>query len=169
MLMELVLGSRDKRDLFALFEEQWAIEIPRELRDEVWIKNNDERIFLCTRAIAALPIDRMRAERAGIYLGAIQRHELRLSVEGSQLFGPLARKNIVDLTREEAFRWLKGEDIVRESDSKAFVLVRHKSDFLGCGKLSEGKLINYVPKERRLRPGADPFIEDESDGTEQPI
>ncbi len=157
MLMELVLGSRDKRDLFVLFEEQWAIEIPRELRDEVWLKDRDERIFLCTRAVAALPIDRMRAERAGVYLGAIQRREFRLSVEGSQLFGPLARKNVVDLTREEAFRWLKGEDIARESESRAFVLVRHKSDFLGCGKLAEGRIINYVPKERRLRDSAEAF------------
>jgi NOL1/NOP2/fmu family ribosome biogenesis protein len=28
--------------------------------------------------------------------------------------------------------------------------VRHGSDFLGCGKLVAGRIINYVPKARRV-------------------
>ncbi|RMF06600.1 hypothetical protein D6764_01915, partial [Candidatus Woesearchaeota archaeon] len=31
-----------------------------------------------------------------------------------------------------------------------FQIVRSGGDFLGCGKASQGRLFNYVPKARRL-------------------
>ena len=46
--------------------------------------------------------------------------------------------------------WLKGTDMNIESELNGYVLIRNNGDFLGCGKLKNGKLLNYVPKARRL-------------------
>ena len=157
-----ILSSREKRRLSALLKEQWGVEIPKEMREQVWFQNNNDRIFLCTRDIARLPFERLRIDRLGIYIAKLHRGELRLSVEGSQLFGPLAKKNIVELDDSEAHLWLQGEEIqkvVEGDEPRAFVLIKHKTDFLGCGKLTEDhRILNFVPKGRRLKSTAEPFL-----------
>lgn len=156
-----ILSSREKRDISELLEKQWGIDVPKEMREQAWLLNAEDRLFLCTRDFGRLPYERLRIERAGIYIATMHRGELRLSVEGSQMLGPLAKKNIVELDAKEAHLWLQGGDIVKEvstAEPRAFVLIRHKTDFLGCGKLSEGKILNFVPKERRLKASAEPFL-----------
>ena len=161
-----ILSSREKRRLSALLKEQWGIDVPKEMREQVWFLNNKEKVFLCTRDIARLPFDWLRIERLGIYIAKLHRGELRLSVEGSQLLGPLAKKNIVGLNDNEAHLWLQGEEIeksVKRAEPRAFVLIKHNVDFLGCGTLADdnnnnnSRILNFVPKARRLRPTAEPF------------
>lgn len=159
-----ILSSREKRNLSALLKTQWAITVPKEMREQAWLQNNQDRIFLCTREIGALPLEQLRIDRLGIYIAKLHRGELRLSVEGSQLLGPLANKNIVKLDDSEAHLWLQGEPIeisakaVKAAEPRAFVLIKHNSDFLGCGKLADDKILNFVPKERRLKSSAEPFL-----------
>ena len=156
-----ILSSREKRDLSELLEKQWGIDVPKEMREQVWLLNAEDRLFLCTRDFGRLAYEKLRLERLGIYIATMHRGELRLSVEGSQMLGPLAKKNIVELDAKEAHLWLQGEDIVKDAvaaEQRAFVLIRHKADFLGCGKLSDGKILNFVPKERRLKQSAEPFL-----------
>ena len=76
---------------------------------------------------------------------------IRLSIEGSQIVGLKAAKNVVDLDEEETKRWFKGEDLEKEcKDCSGFVVLRHKNDFLGTGKYTNGKILNYVSKTRRV-------------------
>ena len=76
---------------------------------------------------------------------------LRLSIEGSQILGKQATKNILEVTDEQAAQWFSGQDIQTESGLKGFVLVKHKQDFLGCGNLANRVLHNYLGKERRIK------------------
>ncbi len=158
MLPVRVLNSKEKRHIFSLFEMQWEITVPKEMHSQAWLQNADGKIYLCTRDIEKLPLDRLRIDRLGIYVGKLQHEELRLSIEGSQLFGPMAKKNTVELDAEQAHLWLKGTPIPYESDVREFVLVKHDGDFLGCGRLIDGKILNYVPKERRLKHTAEAFV-----------
>jgi len=41
-------------------------------------------------------------------------------------------------------------DRVDDTKSKGFVIVKSSNDFFGCGKIKENKMLNYVPKSRRL-------------------
>ena len=72
-----------------------------------------------------------------------------MSIEGSQLIGKYATKNIIEISDEELRYWFNGEPLVR--DISGFFLIRYKTDFIGCGYSKEGKIINYVPKERRAK------------------
>ncbi len=86
--------------------------------------------------------------RTGIYFGKIEKDGLRLSIEGSFIVGKLAKKSVLEVDDEKAFRWMSGENI--EASVKGFCILKWGQYFLGCGK-GDGKVVkNYVPKDRRV-------------------
>ncbi len=90
----------------------------------------------------------LRIEVIGLYLMR-QDNEIRLSLDATQILKP--SKNIINLNNEQAKSWLKGEDLFITTNLKGFVIIKHNQDFLGCGKASESKILNFIPKERRLK------------------
>ncbi len=90
-------------------------------------------------------------DRQGVYFARIESDGIRLTIEGSFLVGPKATKNVVELDDERARRYLAGESVEIDGSLYGWVIVRWRDYFLGSAKAKEGKLINYVPKERRLR------------------
>lgn len=45
---------------------------------------------------------------------------------------------------------MKGSDLDKESSEKGFVIISNGKDFFGSGRVKDGKILNYVPKVRRL-------------------
>ncbi|CAD5244283.1 methyltransferase RsmF C-terminal domain-like protein [Thermococcus camini] len=91
-------------------------------------------------------------DRNGVYFGRIESDGIRLSIEGSFLVGPKATKNVVVLDDERAKRYLAGESVeIEDKELHGWVIVKWRSYFLGSAKAKEGRLINYVPRERRLK------------------
>ncbi|MFW9831853.1 MAG: hypothetical protein ACFFD8_08760 [Candidatus Thorarchaeota archaeon] len=87
----------------------------------------------------------------GLYVGEYSPNAIRLSMDGAQLLGRYASKQIIKLNLEQANAWLRGESINYEDKQKGYVIVFHKEDILGCGSLSHGILNSFVPKVRRLK------------------
>src|SRR3989338_7405418 len=76
---------------------------------------------------------------------------IRLSIEGSQIIGSKAAKNIIELNEGETKLWFKGVDLEKDcKDCSGFVILKHKGDFLGTGKCTNNKILNYVGKTRRV-------------------
>ena len=77
-----------------------------------------------------------------------------MSMEGAQLIGPHAKKNILDIDQDQLRLWMKGEDVeLNKAENlglNGFVLLRHNQEIIGCGKMKEGKVLNFVPKTRRV-------------------
>jgi NOL1/NOP2/fmu family ribosome biogenesis protein len=86
---------------------------------------------------------------AGLYMGERRPNGIRLSLDGAQLIGPRAVRQILALTSEQAAAWLRGESIDVEDSRSGYLIVSHRSDILGCGSLSGGRLHNFLPKDRR--------------------
>ena len=61
---------------------------------------------------------------------------------------PEFKKNVLEVTDSEASQWLRGETISIKAEG--YHIIRNHGDILGCGKAVEGKVLNYVPKERRI-------------------
>ncbi|WP_456367089.1 methyltransferase RsmF C-terminal domain-like protein [Thermococcus sp.] len=98
------------------------------------------------------PLEVKGPERQGVYFARIESDGIRLSIEGSFLVGPKATKNVMELDDERARRYLAGESVeIEDRELHGWVIVKWRSYFLGSAKAKEGKLINYVPGERRLR------------------
>jgi NOL1/NOP2/fmu family ribosome biogenesis protein len=80
----------------------------------------------------------------------LNNEELRLSIEGSQIIGKVAKRNVLELDDDLAKKWMSGEDFEIKTELNGFVIIKNRVDFLGCGRVAKGKLFNYVPKERRV-------------------
>lgn len=155
--MESIINMRDLRflnhkelkELLKRIKDNWGAELNDD--DFAFLMNGKNRFFIVSRDIEKLELPRLRINNVGIYFGELtDRGELRLTIEGSAIVGGKASRNIFDISKEQARAWFRGEDLDIEKDENAFVIVRHGNDFLGCGKLVNGKILNYVPKARRI-------------------
>ena len=141
-----VLTSKEVRELHAVLNRQFGFAGKL---DYAFLKNNKGNLFMVTRDVSLIDWKKLAINSMGLYFGEL-RQGIRLSIEGSQLVGPAASKNVVELSAEEAVLWLKGNDVSTTSACQGYVIVKHSKDFLGCGTIKNGQILNFVPKIRRL-------------------
>ena len=117
------------------------------------------------------------SEIIGIYLFHEYPTEIRLSLDALHLLKNQITKNIIEITKEQKDNWFRGEDILvnnknqtkeietsknlgalgKEEEEKfgkeerGFRVIKYKDDLIGTGKLTEGRITNYLPKERRRK------------------
>ncbi|MGV8142721.1 MAG: methyltransferase RsmF C-terminal domain-like protein [Candidatus Pacearchaeota archaeon] len=90
-------------------------------------------------------------EFLGLYLfRADEDRSVRLSFDACLLLADQITKNIIDIDNEQLKVWMRGDNLPIVM-AKGMYIIRHGEDFLGCTVCDGEKLINFVPKERRLR------------------
>ena len=143
-----ILNSKEIKEIYELIEKQWSAKIKLDLG---FLKNNKNRIFIITKDISKIDISKLRINSVGMYFCEINDKGIRLSIEGTQIVGAKATKNVVELNEEETKKWFKGEDLEKEcKDCSGFVILKNKKDFFGTGKYANGRILNYVGKSRRV-------------------
>ena len=143
-----ILNKKAVKQILALIKKQWNADIKLE---HAVLQNKDNKIYLMNKEFANIDLEKLRINNLGLYFGQISNSELRLSIEGSQLIGSKAKKNILEITQKQSRDWLKGEDLETKEKLKGFVLIKHENDFFGTGKIKENKVFNFIPKGRRLK------------------
>ncbi len=116
-----------------------------------FLKSGRKRIRLISEAAFNLLPELPYTGTSGLYIGEYSPNAFRLSMDGAQLLGPHATKQIVELNDEQAETWLQGESVNYENEQRGYVIVVHNTTIIGCGSLSYGKLRSFVPKIRRPR------------------
>ena len=143
-----ILNGREIKETLELIEKQWGAKVKI---DYGFLKNSKGRIFIISKDISKIDISKLRLNSVGMYFCEIDSKGIRLSIEGSQIIGPKATKNIVELDEEETRKWFKGEDLEKEcKDCSGFVILKYNKDLLGTGKYSNRRILNYVGKSRRI-------------------
>lgn len=144
-----ILNSKEIKQILKLIEEQWDAELKV---DYAFLQSPKNRVFIVNKDISKIDFSKLRANSIGMYFCEIDNVGIRLSIEGSQIVGPKAEKNVIKINDEQAKQWLKGEDLEIEDkkDYSGFLIIRHNNDFLGAGKYKDGKVLNYVSKSRRI-------------------
>lgn len=143
-----ILNNREIKEIYKLIEKQWGAKVKL---DYGFLENNKSRVFIISKDISKIDISKLRINSIGMYFCEIDSKGIRLSIEGTQIVGPRASKNIVELNEEETKKWFRGEDLEKEcKDCSGFVILKHNNDFLGTGKYVNGKVLNYVGKTRRV-------------------
>ncbi|MBI2650957.1 hypothetical protein HYX01_00615 [Candidatus Woesearchaeota archaeon] len=142
-----VLNSKEIKEVFKLIERQWGAKLKL---DYCFLKNQKNRVFIVNKDISMVDFSKLRINSVGMYFCEIDKLGIRLSIEGSQIIGTKAAKNIIEISDEEAKKWLKGEDLEVTGDYSGFLIIKNKNDFLGTGKYSNGRILNYVGKSRRV-------------------
>ncbi len=142
------LNSKERKEILKRIKDSWDADLED---DYVFLMNNQNKLFVVSRGIEKIDLSQIRLNNIGLYFGEITpRDELRLSIEGSSIVGKLAKQNILELSEDQAKSWFAGEDITIEDNRNGFMIIKFKKDFLGCGKLANNTLHNFVPKARRI-------------------
>lgn len=162
MRQSRILNTREIKDILEALNRQWGADSKKKISEMVVLLSSKDRIYLLSRDFAKVDDRLLRIDSAGLYFGEImENREIRLSIEGSQLIGPLSEKNVVELDDGETKLWLSGADLEKDVNAEGFVILKNRNretgkyDFLGCGKYKrdeakKGKILNYVPKTRRI-------------------
>ena len=98
-------------------------------------------------------------ELVGMYLFHNYHDNIRLSFDAIQALKEQLTENILEIDDKQAEEFIKGRDVLLKKEDeekfknelKGFKVIKNQGDLIGIGKLIEGRLINYMPKERRLR------------------
>jgi len=142
-----ILNSKEVKKIMACIEEQFGFT---KKLDCAFLMNRKSRIYIVSKDISDIDLDSLRIDTLGLYFATMYDDGIRLSIEGSQLVGPHASKNILKLEGIELRDYIKGEDLAGK-DISGYYLVSNGKDFFGCAKLTPQKILNFVSKARRLR------------------
>ena len=147
--MQKILNSKEVKKILNWLKEHYGI---KELKiDKAFLKSSKDKIYLISKKIAELETKNLRINIIGMYFAREDKNGIRLTIDGSQIVGSKATKNVVELNVKQISDWVKGNDVEFEADVEGFVIRKHANDFYGVGKYKEGKILNYVPKERRIK------------------
>jgi len=145
------LSKREKEDLLSELKKQFGVSHI----DGVLLKRGAEKIFFFNGDLTMGEIDKLaintQIERLGVYFAKYQNNTFRLSLEGVWLLKDQITKNIFEVNKEQMNLWMTGQELNLETNKRGFLVIKYKEDFLGCGKASENKISNFIPKSRRLR------------------
>jgi len=142
-----ILNSKEIKEILKLIEKQWGAKLKL---DYAFLKNRKNRVFIVNKDISKIDFSKLRINSFGMYFCEDDNIGIRLSIEGSQIVGPKATKNIVEVNDAQTKQWFKGEDLEISGNYSGFLIIKHNNDFLGTGKYKEGRVLNYVGKSRRI-------------------
>ncbi len=159
MTLFRVLSDKEKNDIISKLFEQFGIS--RIDGSFITLGNDKVRLFTGSMSGDELKIlgSIVHLEISGLYLLTLEKDGIRLSHDASIILKDQISKGIVEINKVQEFQWLKGQDVLLNKDQeivysgiKGFVVLRCDNEFVGCGKLGlDGRIRNFVPKERRVK------------------
>lgn len=156
------LNSKERKLFHAQLKKQFGFE--GELPFIILFSEHNDKYFLITEEYGEIDLQSFRIETMGMYFARKAADDLRLTIEGSQLIGPAATRNVHEVTKEEFDLWMHGNDLEYSGEATGWLIISHeyamaKLDYAGTGKVvrkqEHGKEIvtihNYIPKARYVR------------------
>lgn len=143
-----IIGEREKREILKRIGLQFGIKdlyLPH-----LFISTGRKKVWLFSTQIGENDLSKFKVEGIGNYFCSIEEDGIRLSIEGSQIIGNMATKNVLEISQKMAEQWLRGIDIDISGGKGDYVIIKYDGNFLGCGKHAEKKVLNSVPKVRRI-------------------
>lgn len=141
-----VLNKKEIKKILKTINTQFGSDF----NEEYSVLANKERIYILNKTFEGIPDEVLYYFQAGLYFASFMKDGIRLTIEGSQLVGKTATKNVLELSRNQLHEWIKGYDVHDLTVADGYYLIKYLDDFYGSGKVKESKLFNYVPKGRRL-------------------
>jgi len=146
-----ILNSKEKHKIAEKLKERFGIaSIPY-----IIVQSGKERLRIASINLSIDELEKLsknaNIELIGLYFATLVNEEIRLSMDATHLLKSQINKNILEISESEKDEWLKGRDLQRENAERGFVVIKYGDDLLGTGKLSQDKISNFIPKERRIK------------------
>ena len=138
----------NKKPILKLLEKQFGI---KEKLNYTLLKNNENKLFIINNTAFEIDQKKLRINSLGLYFASLENNELRLSLEATQMLGKKADKNVLNLNEEQLKQYMLGKNITVDNNNNTLVILKYKDDFIGCAKQKDFKVINFLPKERRVQ------------------
>ncbi|HHE36480.1 MAG TPA: hypothetical protein ENL16_01545 [Candidatus Woesearchaeota archaeon] len=153
-----ILNTREKKAVLDSLKQTYGFY---ERLEGVLFLSSKQKLYLLTggfNLIMAGEEKQLRIDRIGVYIGKIMPDGIRLSIEGSQIIGRRARKNVLLISNNHLKPWVKGEDFLLSPEEdeqvrgrEGYFIIRHGSDFLGCARIKQRYVQNLLSKNRRIK------------------
>ncbi|MCS7106101.1 MAG: hypothetical protein NZ942_02180 [Candidatus Aenigmarchaeota archaeon] len=149
----IFLSGEEVREIERIVEKNYGVKLS--LKDFTVAKDKEEKIWLASKEILSFDLSKLQVNSLGFNFGKLKRNEkIHLTIEGAQIVGKSATKNIVLLNEENALKFMQGLDVKPEKEINCeyhnFVIVKFKDRILGSSLLTEEGIKNMVPKGRRI-------------------
>ena len=144
------LTSTDKKKIIEQLNKQFGVtDLPYLI-----IQFGKEKLRLYSGILSKEELyyldNEIRIENIGLYFAKWETEGIRLTLDGVQLLKNQITKNILELNDKQADEWLKGNDLEIKEET-GWKILKHKNEFIGCGKSTGEKISNFMPKERRIK------------------
>jgi NOL1/NOP2/fmu family ribosome biogenesis protein len=141
------IKSSEKRKLLTELETHFGItKLPYLL-----IEAGKEKIRAFSGHLSKEEISQLNStinlEFIGLYL-IKKETPIRISFDAPHLLNP--KKNILSVDSEQAKLWLQGSDLEIKKPRGTYI-ISHNDNLIGLGKSNSEKILNHVPKDRRLK------------------
>ncbi|MFC7006763.1 DUF7122 family protein [Halalkalicoccus salilacus] len=145
-----VEGRATRREVLEWWDDRFAIS-PETFEDYTFWERGAGKIWILA-SDAPSPIG---IEGLGMTFLRTRQEHWKPTTNAVQRFGRLAERNVIELTREEAERFVRGEDLEPEWDGDwGYLIAAHELaggiEPLGVGLYVYDELRSVVPKGRRL-------------------
>ena len=146
-----ILNSKEHKEIEAKLHEQFGIS----KIDGRVLMLGEEKLFLFTGSLEDTKIREIEGlapvEKIGLYFAKLINDDLKLTIEGTQLLKEQITKGIFEINESQAEEWMMGRELNIKSGLRGFIVIKCNEDYLGCGKASQEKITNFIPKSRRLK------------------
>lgn len=139
------LNSKETKNFLKQIEAQFETTFSK---DYIFFLSPKDRVYILTKDYQKIQDKKMKINNLGLYIATIEKDGVRLSIDGSQLLKP--KKNVISITREQLDLWIAGRDLEIDNDDYGYFCVKYEKEFIGCGKLKNNILNNFIPKQRRI-------------------
>ncbi len=140
-------SSQTQKQVLDYLQSHFGLE-PSLFSDFCFYLTSKGRIYLGPRQI----INQPKIVTLGIMIARAD-SGIKPTTNLFQVFGRHITKNILQLTKEQTIKYVKGEDMILHDTSAAsdgYVLLKFNDYPLGCGLLKGKTLKNMMPKAKRL-------------------
>src|SRR3989344_2096365 len=117
-----IMNSKEVSHIQEMLKSEFGFEEPL---NYVFLVSNKEKVYIVNRETASADLKGIGISSLGMYFADTNKEGIRLSIEGSQIVGKKATKNIFEATEKEAREWLQGMEISRTEGMSGSVLIKH--------------------------------------------
>ena len=102
-----ILNSRDTKHLLEKLNAQYGFPDNKNILEYIFLMNKDNRIYIISKDISKIFTEGIKIDSIGLYFGELYRESVRLSIDGAQIVGREATRNIVYLDYPQMISWIK--------------------------------------------------------------
>lgn len=145
------VNDEERDEILGFWKEKFGVEREVFADYEVY-KKGKNKAWITDYEGPLSDNDEYDYESVGLPFLRVNQEHPKPTTDALQVFGEHATKNVIELEKEDARKFVSGENVAKEFDVDdiGYVIVAYDDEVLGCGLYFPGELKSQIPKGRRV-------------------